>query len=98
VTRQLVDDLLKYKRLEGVGSALAPVRQALRRRPSRVLADALPASQAGAGDLGRGRPHHPGRPRPALSGRSRWKCWQRGHMVQMEAANDVNRAIARFVG
>ena len=22
----------------------------------------------------------------------------RGHMVQMEAANDVNRAIARFVG
>ncbi len=102
VTRQLVDDLLKYKRLEGVGAALTTLAGKLFAggRQAVVLADALP---------GFGKPVLlvwgeddriiPVAHAHALSGRCRVEVLPgRGHMVQMEAANEVNRAIARFVG
>ena len=102
VTRQLVDDLLKYKRLEGVGAALGTLSGNLfaNGRQNSVMADRL---------SGLGKPVLviwgeedriiPVAHAQAVSGRVQVEVFgNRGHMVQMEAANDVNRAIARFVG
>jgi pyruvate dehydrogenase E2 component (dihydrolipoamide acetyltransferase) len=102
VTRQLVDDMLKYKRLEGVGAALRSLAGALFRdgRQSAVLADV---------------PERLGKPvlaiwgsddriipvahAPAPGGQVRVEILPgQGHMVQMEAAGDVNRLIEHFLG
>jgi pyruvate dehydrogenase E2 component (dihydrolipoamide acetyltransferase) len=102
VTRQLVDDLLKYKRLEGVGQALGTLSGKLfaHGRQSSVLAQGL-------GGLGKpvlviwGEEDRiiPVAHARALSGSVQVEVLgHRGHMVQMEAANDVNRVIARFLG
>jgi pyruvate dehydrogenase E2 component (dihydrolipoamide acetyltransferase) len=102
VTRQLVDDLLKYKRLEGVGSALTTLSGKLFAggKQAVVLADALPEIAKPVllvwGEEDRIIPVAHAH---ALSGRYPVEVLpNRGHMVQMEAANEVNRAIARFVG
>ena len=102
VTRQLVDDLLKYKRLEGVGSALTTLSGKLFAggQQAVVLADALPEIAKPVllvwGEEDRIIPVAHAN---ALSGRYQVEVLpNRGHMVQMEAANEVNRAIARFVG
>ena len=78
VTRQLVADLLKYKRLDGVQESLEALAYQLgdhgaQAEEARQVIDAVPYP----GDLGRGRPHHPGqpRPRPAEPG-------QRAHLRQ----------------
>ena len=102
VTRQMVDDVLKYKRLDGVDDAL---RHAARRAcsPTGASARARSASceaarRAGARRLGRAGPDHPGRaaePRPAgarvdvLDGA--------GHSPHMEAAGEVNRLLEGFL-
>lgn len=100
VTRQLVDDMLKYKRLEGVEQALRSIADAAfaggrQRSVKRELAALgkpvlviwgeadriIPASQA-----------------PAAAGEVRVEVLPgQGHMVQMEAANEVNRLLEHFL-
>lgn len=102
VTRQLVDDLLKYKRLEGVGAALGTLSSKLfvNGRQTSVMADGL--AKLGKPVLviwGEEDRIIPVAHAHAVSGKVQVEVFgNRGHMVQMEAANDVNRAIARFVG
>ena len=102
VTRQLIDDVLKYKRLDGVDLALRTIadqffpegRQALvlRGRLSELTVPALVLW--GAEDRILPVSHAEGLPANIetriLPGA--------GHMVQMEAAAEVNRAIASFWG
>ena len=97
VTRQLVDDLLKYKRLDGVGEALAALAASL-------VVDGCQAEEFAARiDTGRTPTlvlwgaedrvipaTHAGR----LAGAEAQVFDGAGHMVQMEAAGKVNAAIA----
>jgi pyruvate dehydrogenase E2 component (dihydrolipoamide acetyltransferase) len=99
VTRQLVDDVLKYKRLEGVTEALertiaAQFEGGRQRALLRDAVGVIPTQVIwGAGDriippqqadgLPAGVPVH------RLAGA--------GHMAHMEAATEVNRLIAAFV-
>lgn len=102
VTRQLVDDVLKYKRKDGVDEALRTIRDALfpggeqavdlSPRLEAVSAPVLviwgredrvlPVSQAG---------NLPGHVRVEILDGA-------GHSPHMEAANDVNRLLGRFLG
>ncbi len=99
VTRRLVDDVLKYKRLEGVDTALAQLAASLfpDGRQARIFRDELTELPqpvqvlwgeddaiipvAHARDLPVDVQIFPGF----------------GHMVQLEAAGDVNAAIERFI-
>ncbi|OXH83760.1 acetoin dehydrogenase dihydrolipoyllysine-residue acetyltransferase subunit, partial [Burkholderia multivorans] len=102
VTRQLVDDLVKYKRLEGVQAALEKIANAAfdgatQRRVFRDrLASLAPRTLVIWGERDQVIPaqHAHGLPdgvRTELIAGS-------GHMVQMEAAADVNRLIVAFLG
>ena len=64
VTRQLVDDLLKYKRLDGVDAALAALAAGSFKegRQQAVLTEALGKLGVPARRLGQGGQDHPGRP------------------------------------
>ena len=91
VTRQLVDDVLKYKRLDGVDERAAHDRRAPLRRRAPARAHRRPSS----GDLdvpvlviwGERGPDHPGRARPrtslrraevhVLEGRATRRTWRR---------------------
>jgi pyruvate dehydrogenase E2 component (dihydrolipoamide acetyltransferase) len=100
VTRQLVEDLVKYKRLEGVQDALKKIAaQAFDgSRQQRVLrervAELAPRTLVIWGEADQVIParHASGLPQTVrvevLSGY--------GHMVQMEAAADVNRLLKAF--
>ncbi|UFH49067.1 acetoin dehydrogenase dihydrolipoyllysine-residue acetyltransferase subunit [Pseudomonas sp. KNUC1026] len=97
VTRQMLEDMLKYKRLEGVGQALASLRAALaegsqQRHDLRQAAEGIPVLVIwGDGDQIIPAIHAqlPGAQVEVLSGQ--------GHMVQMEAAEQVNGLIQRFI-
>jgi pyruvate dehydrogenase E2 component (dihydrolipoamide acetyltransferase) len=99
VTRRLVDDVLKYKRLEGVDAALAQLADSLfaggrQQRIFRNEIGALPQRVAVIwGDLDAIIPVAHARDLPVdvtiVPGY--------GHMVQLEAAADVNAAIERFL-
>ncbi len=102
VTRQLVDDMLKYKRLEGVDGVLRTLagrlfengRQAtvLRQLPARLGKPVLVIW----GEEDRIIPAAHAR---ALGGQALVEVLPgQGHMVQMEAAGEVNRLIGRFLG
>lgn len=101
VTRQLVDDMLKYKRLEGVDAALATIAAAMFRdgKQQSVLRDV--AGSFGKpvlvvwGEADRIIPSaHAG----ALNGVAQIEVLPgKGHMAQMEAANEINRLIGRFL-
>lgn len=101
VTRQLVDDMLKYKRLEGVDAALAALAATLFRdgRQQTVMSD-VPA-RLGKPVLviwGEADRIIPARHAPAEGGRVRVALLPgQGHMVQMEAAGEVNRLIESFL-
>jgi pyruvate dehydrogenase E2 component (dihydrolipoamide acetyltransferase) len=102
VSRQLIDDLLKYKRLDGVTPALTTIANSVfaSGRQSTLLTDRVvklgvpilviwgnedkivPVAHANA--LGDAAKVH------VISGK--------GHMVQMEAANEVNQLIESFLG
>ncbi|WP_310730222.1 acetoin dehydrogenase dihydrolipoyllysine-residue acetyltransferase subunit, partial [Burkholderia pseudomultivorans] len=102
VTRQLVDDLVKYKRLEGVQAALEKIADAAfdGATQRRVFRDRLvslaPRTLVIWGERDQVIPaqHAQGLPdgvrAEVISGS--------GHMVQMEAATDVNRLIVAFLG
>jgi pyruvate dehydrogenase E2 component (dihydrolipoamide acetyltransferase) len=101
VTRQLVDDMLKYKRLEGVTEALQKLADSLfengvQRKTFEDIPDSfgkpvlsiwgeedriIPASHV-----------------PKIKNQVRVETLPgQGHMVQMEAANEVNRLIVDFL-
>ena len=99
VTRQLVDDLLKYKRLEGVETNLHRLadavfpngRQAISFRDD--LATIAPRLQTIWGERDRIIPAAHARAMPDQA----HILPDAGHMVQMEAAADVNRLIETFI-
>jgi pyruvate dehydrogenase E2 component (dihydrolipoamide acetyltransferase) len=101
VTRQLVDDVLKFKRLDGVDTALRSVaagmvvdgKQAVSLR-DRLAGLATPVQVIwGTGDSIIPVSHTDGLP----DGVAVHKIDGVGHMAMMEAASDVNRAIAGFI-
>ena len=101
VTRQLIEDILKYKRLDGVTQALRSLADGVFSggKQSAVLRDQLPQINipilAVWGDQDRIVPaaHAGGLPEnvnvTVLNGY--------GHMVQMEAARDVNRLLLEHI-
>jgi pyruvate dehydrogenase E2 component (dihydrolipoamide acetyltransferase) len=102
VTRQLVDDLLKYKRLEGVDAALRKLADNLfpGGTQGRLFHDMLGSSNFpvlvvwGAKDRIIPASHAAGLP-------ARVKVEvlpDQGHMVQVEAAGAVNRLLTSFIG
>lgn len=102
VTRQLVDDMLKYKRLEGVDAALAALAGSAFKdgRQQSVLRGVL--EQLGKPVLvvwGENDRIIPSTQAPATGGKVQTEVLAgQGHMVQMEAANEVNRLIGAFLG
>ncbi len=102
VTRQLVDDMLKYKRLEGVGEALATLAAANfaqgRQRESLAQVPAALGKPVLA-IWGQADQIIPAAHAPAAAGAIRVEVLAgQGHMVQMESANEVNRLIDHFLG
>ncbi|MQT14997.1 acetoin dehydrogenase dihydrolipoyllysine-residue acetyltransferase subunit [Segnochrobactrum spirostomi] len=98
VTRQLVDDMLKYKRIDGVEEALKGLADALfpDGRQAAVLARDLAATRVPVLAIwGEGDQIVPAAHASALNGRARAEILPAaGHMVQMEKANRVNELIA----
>jgi len=102
VTRQLVEDLVKYKRLEGVQAALEKIANAAfdgaaQRRVFRDrVASLAPRTLVIWGERDEVIPaqHAQGLP----DGVQAEVIAGSGHMVQMEAAADVNRLIVAFLG
>ncbi len=101
VTRQLVDDLLKYKRLEGVDAALRKLADNLfpGGTQASLFRDALASTKIpvlviwGARDRIIPASHADG-----LPGQVKVEVLpDAGHMVQMEAAGAVNRLLASFI-
>ena len=102
VTRQLIEDVVKYKRLEGVSEALQKIsaaafaggaqRQVLRER----LATLAPRTMVVWGAVDR---VIPAQHAQGLPGDVRVHVLENvGHMVQMEAATEVNRLLNDFFG
>ncbi|MGO4712749.1 acetoin dehydrogenase dihydrolipoyllysine-residue acetyltransferase subunit [Bradyrhizobium sp. 2TAF24] len=101
VSRQLVDDLLKYKRLDGVGAALSALSGALFAdgRQASVLAGDMAALQQpvlviwGAGDRIIPASHADG-----VAGHATVEIIDgAGHMVQMEKAGRVNDLVRAHI-
>jgi pyruvate dehydrogenase E2 component (dihydrolipoyllysine-residue acetyltransferase) len=102
VTRQLIDDVLKYKRLDGVQEALRKVAGAVfpGGRQSLVLREKLTqlsmpllivwGSDDRIIDSSQARGLPPNARVEIIPGR--------GHMVQMEAAAELNRIVGEFLG
>lgn len=98
VSQQLIDDILKYKRLDGVDSALRTIAAALfpEGRQAVVLRDrlaelAVPTAVLWGGE-DRILPASQARDLPAHVETQVFEG--NGHMVQMEAPTEVNRSIA----
>lgn len=102
VTRQLVDDIMKYKRLEGVDASLKALAAALFRngRQTTLLRDRLAALGKPVLVIwGESDQVIPAAHAKALGGEAQVEVIAgKGHMVQMEAANEVNHLINRFLG
>jgi pyruvate dehydrogenase E2 component (dihydrolipoamide acetyltransferase) len=101
VTRQLVDDMLKYKRLEGVEQALQQIvaTQFPGGRQTTVLTEVLAGGGRPAlliwGDTDQIIPSAHAR---AVAGPVQVEVLPgEGHMVQLEAANEVNRLLKTFL-
>jgi len=102
VTRQMVDDVLKYKRLDGVGALLAELSKAIfgggkqAEQPGRKLDPArLPVLAVWGRDDRIVPAAHAGN---VPKGATVEVFDGAGHMVQMERASDVNRLLVRHVG
>jgi pyruvate dehydrogenase E2 component (dihydrolipoamide acetyltransferase) len=102
VTRQLVEDIVKYKRLEGVSETLQKIatssfNEGVQQRNYRDRIDSLaPRTLVIWGELDQIIPasHAQG-----LPGDIRVHVLQgKGHMVQMESASEVNRLLNDFFG
>jgi pyruvate dehydrogenase E2 component (dihydrolipoamide acetyltransferase) len=102
VSRQMVDDVLKYKRLDGVGELLVALNRG-------VFSGGRQAEQPGLRLDETGKPvlviwgredriipaHHAGSAPPGATVKVLDGA---GHMVQMERASDVNRLLRQHVG
>ena len=102
VSREMIEDVLKFKRLDGVEAALNRIiDDNFAGRPPGARSDLPPrrADRAGAGDLGPAGSDHPGEPRRGPAGHVPVHVLDdAGHMVHMEKAAEVNELIKRFVG
>jgi pyruvate dehydrogenase E2 component (dihydrolipoamide acetyltransferase) len=102
VSRQLVDDVLKYKRLDGVDEALKKLSSALFSggRQQAQLGDALRDADIPILVVwGEDDEIIPARHATTLAGKARTHViGGAGHMVQMEAANAVNSLLKQHVG
>ena len=100
VTRQLINDLLAFKRIDGVTAALSTVRDAFapggaQAEAMRDVAGSVPTLVIwGAGDQIIPASHADGLP----DGVDCTVMDGQGHMVQMEAATEVNRLIDERLG
>lgn len=102
VTRQLVEDIVKYKRLEGVNDALAKIVSTMFEdgTQQRVYRDRLSELSPrtlviwGSDDRIIPSSHAQGLPADVRA----HVIGGKGHMVQMEAAADVNRLLNDFFG
>jgi pyruvate dehydrogenase E2 component (dihydrolipoamide acetyltransferase) len=101
VSRKLVDDVLRYKRLDGVDAALRTVAGAMypSGRQTAVLAGRLDRLQAPALVVWGGQDRVlPAAHAQALAGRARVEVLAgAGHSPHMEAANEVNRLVGGFL-
>lgn len=100
VSRAMVEDLLKYKRLDGVQDFLAELAGNLFRegRQAEQLAEALAASGVPAQVIwGEADAIIPAAHAESLPGASRHVIPEAGHMVQMEQSAEVNRLIRDFI-
>ncbi|MEC9453490.1 MAG: acetoin dehydrogenase dihydrolipoyllysine-residue acetyltransferase subunit [Pseudomonadota bacterium] len=102
VTRQLINDLLAFKRIDGVQAALEAISAAFAPGGSQAL-----VMRDQIGDLtqpvlaiwGAGDQIIPAGHAEGLPGNVRVEVVAgQGHMVQMEAASDVNKLIDEFIG
>jgi len=102
VTRQLINDLLAFKRIDGVQSALETIMAAFAPGGSQAL-----VMRDNIGDVavpvmviwGSGDRIVPASHAEGLSGNARVEVMAgQGHMVQMEAASEVNRLIDELIG
>lgn len=102
VSRQMVDDVLKYKRLDGVEPLLLSLSQSLfpagrqAERPGLALASTAKPVLAVWGTEDRIVPARHAGHLPAGATVERFDG--AGHMVQMERASEVNRLLRRHVG
>jgi len=101
VTRQLVDDLLKYKRLEGVDAALRKLADNLFPGGTQrsLFRDALASTRIPVLVVWGGKDRIiPASQADGLPGHVRVEVLpDAGHMVQVEAAGAVNRLLASFI-
>jgi len=101
VTRQLVDDMLKYKRIEGVAEALASLAGAMfADGRQRAMLSGVPQALGKPVLVIWGGDDHiiPVAHAPQAAGQLRVEVLPgQGHMVQMEAASEVNRLIQHFL-
>ena len=101
VSRKLVDDVLRYKRLDGVEAALRQVAGAMypSGRQTVVLTGELDRLQAPALVVWGGQDRIlPTAHAEALAGRARVEVLAgAGHSPHMEAANEVNRLVGGFL-
>jgi pyruvate dehydrogenase E2 component (dihydrolipoamide acetyltransferase) len=102
VTRQLVEDIVKYKRLEGVDEALRKIAASAfeggsqQRVYREKLKDLAPRTLVIWGSEDQ---IIPARHAEGLKGDIRVHVIEgKGHMVQMEAASEVNRLLNDFLG
>jgi pyruvate dehydrogenase E2 component (dihydrolipoamide acetyltransferase) len=101
VSRQMVDDLLKYKRLDGVGDALTAVKEGVfpNGKQAVILADALRSSGVPALVIwGAEDKIVPAAHAKAAAGAKVEIIAGAGHMAQMEQAGKVNGLIKAQVG
>ena len=95
----MIDDMLKFKRLEGVDSALATLAGGLF-AGGRQTAQ-LAAAAAGKPTLviwGENDRVIPSSHATAIPGATVKVMPGQGHMVQLEAAGEVNKLIGEFIG
>jgi pyruvate dehydrogenase E2 component (dihydrolipoamide acetyltransferase) len=101
VTRQLIDDLLKYKRLEGVDAALRKLADNLfpGGTQASLFRDALASTKVPALVIWGGKDRIiPASHADGLPGHVKIEVLpDAGHMVQVEAAGAVNRLLASFI-
>ncbi|MDK8873794.1 MULTISPECIES: acetoin dehydrogenase dihydrolipoyllysine-residue acetyltransferase subunit [Paracoccus] len=100
VSRAMVEDLLKYKRLDGVQDFLTELAGSLFRegRQAQQVAEALAASGVPAQVIwGEADAVIPAAHAESLQGASRHVVSGAGHMVQMEQSAEVNRLIRDFI-
>jgi hypothetical protein len=84
VTRQMLEDMLKFKRLEGVDQALRQLNAGCSMAGGSAWTCATWWAAAEPGDLGQRRRNHPGKSRPRAEaqvhpcrGRGIWCSWRR---------------------